>query len=205
MPWGLKCGGQATVTVQGYAKIGPEEAMTMPTFLGNVFGAGRGLLPYEDTEEPYRYFIDNNGKYTREDYAGESQAEAYLKYVETLGITHNTIVTIGGNAFVMGSVYGGSMNGSVFADTRVNISGGQIGRGKDKNAPHNPEVWADNYTPSADLECPSWTYGQAASAADKFAPYDKYADRSGYDSKGGRTTGDDGHTFYGNVFGGGSG
>ena len=68
MPWGLKCGGQSTVTIQGKAKIGPEAEMAMPTFDGNVFGAGRGLLPYEETGEPGRYYYDN-GNYTWESYA----------------------------------------------------------------------------------------------------------------------------------------
>ena len=213
MPWGLKCGGQSTVTIQGHAKIGPEEAMTMPTFSGNVFGAGRGILPYEDTEEPYRYYIDNNGKYTREDYAGESKEGDYLKYVETLGVTNNSIVTIDGDAFIMGSVYGGSMNGSVFDGTVVNIAGGQIGRGKGKDAPHPADVWAPDYTPTSDLECPSWEYGKDTNSdgkKDLFAPYDKYANSSGKYPDGssadeGRPEASDGHTFYGNVFGGGSG
>ena len=195
MPWGLKCGGQSTVTIQGYAKIGPAEAMTMPEFSGNVFGAGKGILPYDVVGEPGRYYYDN-GNYTWESYADESKEDDYLKYVETLGITNNAIVTIGGNAFVMGSVYGGSENGTVFADTEVNISGGQIGCGEGMTAAYTAGQWA---SPSGFKECAHWSYEAP------FAPYDKYADQAGYNARGGAVSASDGHTFYGNVFGGGSG
>ena len=197
MPWGLKCGGQSTVTIQGYAKIGPAEAMTMPKFSGNVFGAGKGILPYDGGGEPGRYYYDN-GNYTWESYADESKEDDYLKYVETLGITNNAIVTIGGNAFVMGSVYGGSENGTVFADTEVNISGGQIGCGKGMTAAYTSTQW-ESETPSGFEECAHWSYEAP------FAPYDKYADQAGYNARGGAVSASDGHTFYGNVFGGGSG
>ena len=204
MPYGLKSGGQSTVIIQGNAEIGPN-GMSMPTFDGNVFGAGKGVLPYEDIgpEGPGRFYM-KDGVYTWESYADDSKEDAYLNYIETLGITNNTIVTIGGNAFVKGSVYGGSENGSLFSGTEVNISGGQIGCGRGKTVAYTSTQWT-NENPSDFTECASWTYGQAATAADKYAPYDKYAGTTGYDSKGGRTTGDDGHTFYGNVFGGGCG
>ena len=200
MPWGLKSGGQSSVTIGGYAVIGPETAMTMPTFDGNVFGGGKGILPYEDVgaEGAGRWYMDGS-VYTWESYADASKEEAYIKYVETLGITNNTVVTIGGNAFVKGSVYGGSENGYLFAGTSVTINGGQIGCGKNTTEPHPEAVWATDYTPSTDLECPSWEY------TSPYAPYDKFANESGYDSKGGAVSASDGHTFYGNVFGGGSG
>ena len=200
MPWGLKSGGQSSVTIGGYAVIGPETAMTMPTFDGNVFGGGKGILPYEDVgaEGAGRWYM-NGSVYTWESYADASKEEAYIKYVETLGVTNNTEVTIGGNAFVKGSVYGGSENGYLFDGTSVTINGGQIGCGKNATAPYSDDVWAANYTPSTDLECPSWEY------TSPYAPYDKFANESGYDSKGGAVSASDGHTFYGNVFGGGSG
>ena len=39
--------GNCTVTIQGYAEIGPDD-MTMPDNLGHVFGAGKGATPYID-------------------------------------------------------------------------------------------------------------------------------------------------------------
>ena len=204
MPYGLKDGGTSTVTIQGYAEIGPND-MSMkkvdpavgPDFDGNVFGAGKGVLPYDNPGEkgPGRYYM-NGSVYTWQSYAADDAATetAYLKYVKTLGITETTDVTITGNAFIKGSVYGGSENGHVRTNTLVKIQGGQIGCGEGKTAPYTPVQWTGENA-SDFTECASWDYGKAAAAADKYQPYDKYTN----------PTGDDGHTFYGNVFGGGSG
>ena len=207
--------GICTVTIQGNAEIGPDN-MTMPTFSGHVFGAGKGELPYEGltgSEKPRRMIPGN----LWEEYTDE---DAYLKYVETLALATKTNVTIDGNAFVKGSVYGGSENGHVQHNTQVTIQGTcQIGAGYKNGAslpkyaeaafidPTSTEVTASN----ALDECASWTYGQAAVAAKKHLPYDPYADEYATFPEGERDdflsskTGDDGHTYYGNVFGGGSG
>ena len=197
--------GNCTVTIQGNAEIGPNN-MTMPTFNGNVFGGCKGVLPYEDVAgDPYRIKPNNTEQwFTEERYEKEQNQpanyeDAYLNYIETLALATQTSVTITGNAFIKGSVYGGSENGIVQHNTNVTISGGQIGCGRNTTHRHVvdiPTVWDDDYTPSdeTNLECASWTYGQATGDK-KYAPYDKYTN----------TSGDDGHTFYGNVFGGGSG
>ena len=248
--------GYCTVIVRDNAVIGPDEAMIMtrtgyPDDKGHVFGAGKGVLPYEGyaaNEKAWRVKpTDDKQEYLskNEAIAGTADESGYLPYVETLGLATQTYVTIDENAFVKGSVYGGSENGYVQHDTQVNIRGNcQIGNGyvqmndngeylttkvgvnrryttKEWEAGHlfvdgDTEVDASsasedalktavstNYASSLP-ECASWPYGQA-SGADKYAPWDTYADVDGYDSKGGRTTADDGHTFYGNVFGGGSG
>ena len=199
MPYELISGGNNTVTIQGNAVVGPDN-MTMPNFSGNVFAAGKGVLPqvYDANNKPQRM-----GKTAMEELSSE---EAYHQFIETLALSHDTRVTISDNAFVKGSVYGGSENGRVWQDTYVTIAGGQIGCGKNANAPHGDDVWAANYTPTdaTDLECASWDYGKAANATDKYAPYDKFAGTAGYTNSG-RQTADDGRTFYGNVFGGGSG
>ena len=222
MPYALKDGGKCTVSILGNAEIGPTTIMAMPQFIGNVFGAGKGFLP-----KVYDYSADNDAHRpkrvspTGDDYF--KNEAAYMVFIETQALVDNTDVTIGGNAFVKGSVYGGSENGRVLNDTHVNIAGGQIGWGKNANAEvdggrHPANVWETNYEPSAstDLECPSWDYTLP------FAPYDKFAQTTGlYDytgeysaikqedrrenTDGGMPTGSDGHTFYGNVFGGGSG
>ena len=52
-------------------------------------------------------------------------------------------------------------------------------------------------------ECNSWTYDPANAL-----PYDAHANDASYNTVtmgAASTTGNDGHTFYGNVFGGGSG
>ena len=51
-------------------------------------------------------------------------------------------------------------------------------------------------------ECDHWSYGDASG---NYLTYDIYADSVGYNSHGGALHASDGHTFYGNVFGGGSG
>ena len=259
--------GYCTVIVRDNAVIGPDAAMVMtatgyPDDMGHVFGAGKGVLPYEgyaDNKKAWRVTPGN----AKQEYLSKNEAIAgtnestYLPYVETLGLATQTYVTIDENAFVKGSVYGGSENGYVQHDTQVNIQGNcQIGNGyvqmndngtylatmfgvnrrytaKEWEEGHlfvngDPEIAlttptdpnetptiadatetalrtavGNNYTTSLP-ECASWPYGQKT-GDDKYAPWDKYYGTANYDSKGGRTTADDGHTFYGNVFGGGSG
>ena len=217
MPYKLKDGGKCTVSILDNAEIGPTTIMAMPQFTGNVFGAGKGFLP-----KVYDYSADDDYHRPKrvspvgDDYFKDEAA--YMVFIETQALVDETYVTIDDNAFVKGSVYGGSENGRVLNDTHVNIDGGQIGWGKNATGRHPNDVWETNYVPSAstDLECPSWNYELP------FAPYDKFAQTTGlYDytgeysaikqedrrnnTDGGMPTGSDGHTYYGNVFGGGSG
>lgn len=203
--------GYCTVIIQGNAEIGPAESMKMitesgfPDDAGHVFGGGMGVLPYEKVVgDPWRmqpnntkqWFVGTGGEHTYVPGTNDDSdyKKAYLDYIETLGLATQTYVTIGGNAFVKGSVYGGSMNGHVQHDTNVTIAGGQIGCGKNTTARHPNTVWGENYTGTEDLECASWEYK---------APYTTY---DIYDLAGGKPKpATNGHTFYGNVFGGGSG
>ena len=208
MPYSLADGGSGicTVTVGGNAEVGPDD-MVMPQFSGNVFGGGKGVLPYEgfvEPNKPWRILPSGASEYYSDDVS-------YLKYVETLALATKTDVAIGGNAFIKGSVYGGSENGIVQHDTHVLISGGQIGNGSGtgKNARFD---WSSEVAANFS-ECASWVYGLDTDGdgnKDLFAPYDKYADATGKypdgsSAEGGRLTGSDGHTYYGNVYGGGSG
>lgn len=206
MPYTLanSTSGNCKVVVQGYAEIGPD-GMQMtksggPDFSGNVFGAGKGILPgvytYSNNDNKPRRMVSDNGKNSWQYFASEDD---YLSFIETLALSSQTDVTIDENAFVKGSVYGGSENGIVQYDTHVKIKGGQIGCGTGQTTPYSD--WSLPSLP----ECDHWPYGEATADADKYAPYDNFAGTTGYDSRGGRTTGDDGHTYYGNVFGGGSG
>lgn len=240
MPYSLKNqgSGYCYVTVKGYAEIGPDDMQMKgsegPDDTGYVFGAGKGILPYEgyaDSETPWREHPSN----TKEEYDTEHESD-YLKYIETLALATQTYVTIDGYAFIKGSVYGGSENGHVQHDTDVKIQGHcQIGNGWDPtknsnagggvNARYNEDLFIDPSTAEATAiltsanalyECAHWDYGVTRQKKDGngqpmvddesnpvmetvFLPYDLH------NSLGGETTASDGHTFFGNVFGGGSG
>ena len=273
LPIDLKSGGKATVIVRGDAEIGPDNMLMTdangPQNTGHVFGAGKGILPYHDfdgnplVDDPWRATPNNTKEYYSQDHEDE-----YINYINTLGITNKTEVTIGGNAFIKGSVYGGSENGYVFQNTHVTIQDNcQIGNGYVQmydngeylpstsmtgvNRRYTAAEWAaghlyvendldvnlsdtkesalkakvgNNYSNSLP-ECASFPYGETVVVGDDekkiYAPYDQYAkyknpaDGEYYYSsdnytektsaRGGSIYGSDGHTFYGNVFGGGSG
>ena len=177
--------GTCTVTVSG-GQIGVAGAKMGgygkggPDDFGHVFGAGRGEM-----HDPDQY-----------------------PNMETCAFFNKTILNISGTAFLTGSAYGGSESGHVLGDTEVTISGGQIGCGKNATKPFADAVWADDYTPTGEsMDCASWPFTAP------FAPYDPFANETGDLDKypngestdGGRLEASDGHTYYGNVFGGGSG
>ena len=177
--------GTCTVTVSG-GQIGvtgatmAEHGKGGPDDFGHVFGAGRGEM-----HDPDQY-----------------------PNMETCAFFNKTILNISGTAFLTGSAYGGSESGHVLGDTEVNISGGQIGCGKDSSGPFDNAVWADDYIPTGEsMDCASWPFKAP------FAPYDPFANATGdldkypngHSTDGGRLAASDGHTYYGNVFGGGSG
>ena len=218
LPKTPKFGGKCTVTIQGYAEIGPDNMqMTKaggPDDIGHVFGAGKGTLPYENvTGTPWS--MELNGKVNYD----EGKESDYYKFIQSLGLASNTDVTIGGHAFVKGSVYGGSENGYLQANTHVTIAGGQIGEGLNKTAPYEDAAFIDPSTTPVTTDnalatCATWTYDKVTTGK----PYDKYAahlnstDNEYYydaeftkSSKGGAPVATDGHTYYGNVFGGGRG
>ena len=226
-------GGLCTVTVKGYAEVGPD-GMQMkkaggPDDTGYVFGACKGILPYEgyeDSEKPQHMDGDRQSDGTWIDHPKAYKAfneltldnnnvlevdNAYMTFINTLALATTTEVTIGGHAFIKGSVYGGSENGHVQGNTHVTIVGDcQIGNGDGVNRRYTADEWA--YDGSSDAkslkECASWDYGKKigtdANGKDimEYQPYDVYKDS---DSDGTPDYASDGHTFYGNVFGGGSG
>lgn len=204
--------GICRVAIKGNAEIGPDgmkmEKEGGPDDTGYVFGAGKGVLPYEgydaDTKTWRMTFDEEHPDGIKEDYLSLTEAltgtdeASYLKYIETLALATQTEVTISENAFIKGSVYGGSENGHVQHDTHVTIAGGQIGCGKNTTSRHPDKVWGANYTvpDGTNLECDHWTF------TEPYAPYDLYKDADGNGTPDYAT---DGHTFFGNVFGGGSG
>ena len=236
MPYSLanQGSGYCNVTIRGNAEIGPVAAMLMdhgdgsaPDDEGHVFGAGRGILPYE-AEDNFKCQLSDvlhtgkkhPGRMTLGDVwecfeTAEDPEAAYLQFVETQALATQTEVTIDGNAFVKGSVYGGSMNGHVQHNTHVTIEGDcQIGAGfkngqalaKYTNWPTNTQDITESWA-----ECAQWEF--STTDAVPYDPYAKFeyegkyyydADHNDY-ANGGSYIGKDGHTYYGNVFGGGSG
>ena len=220
--------GKCVVIVRGNAEIGPD-GMKMynpttgkPDDTGHVFGAGKGVLPFEGvTGDPWRMAYGDEKEYFTDAYYTTKYGEGYdkeehdyeadyLQFIETLALVTETDVTISGNAFVKGSVYGGSMNGHVQHDTRVTISGGQIGQGKGEDGRYSDNDWKSESLAA----CDCWDYEANGAPYDLYATklidgkyyYDKKDDEGkNISSEGGYYIGTDGHTYYGNVFGGGSG
>jgi len=152
MPYKTRRGGKSTVIVQGEAQIGPNDGATATA--GHVFGAGKGVTPvynnkqgddnrsrrmvdYNSTKhttavehETWDYYPDDHN-YVWEYFTTEDK---YFEFLQTLALVTGTDVTIGGNAKVKGSVYGGGENGFVQDSTDVKVSGGTIGTTDQNNA-----------------------------------------------------------------------
>ena len=240
MPYSLLSdnSGSCTVIVRDSAEIGPNDMIMTrsggPDNSGHVFGGGQGVNPYEgfsSENKPWRMTMDG----TKEVYNTATAADTllYLKYVESLGLATQTDVTIGGNSFVKGDVFGGAEQGFVQHDTKVTIQDNcQIGGGYVQmndageylaspyslNRRYTDAEWAagildedgeSNYQHSLP-ECASWKYQSPYAPHDIFAKHE-YDGKTYYDSEhrnnayGGALTATNGSTFYGTVFGGGSG
>lgn len=167
--------GLCTINIGG-GRIGTF-GMRMPDDWGYVFGAGRG-----ETKDPTKYLN-----------------------IEQVQFVNNTEVTISGKALVTGSVYGGAENGHVLNNTHVTIAGGQIGVGEGMTRAYTEDEWTAE-DPTTFKECAHWPFQPP------YAPYDLLpitvsgsGDNITYTVKDEIEEATDGHTFYGNVFGGGSG
>ena len=213
--------GICMVSIYGDAIIGPDAAMSMkaeggPTDVGHVFGAGRGTVDFfYDTD------MTNEEKLNAIAKMEQTEINSHLAELARIAYVNKTIVTISGSAFIKGSVYGGSENGHVLGynaelATDVKIQGGQIGCGMSTTERYDEDIFSPTYvaTDATNLECSHWDY------VAPYTPYDIFADENGQyhwpegtldtnkmhdDADGARNKGTDGHTFYGNVFGGGSG
>ena len=231
MPYSLanEKSGYCNVIVRGNAEIGPDNMqMTKtggPDDEGHVFGAGKGILPYEN-EDDFKCQAENHNGAKHPGRMGPTddwecyngQEAKYLRFIETQALATHTEVFVGGDAFVKGSVYGGSLSGHVQHDTHVTIAGDcQIGVGYDTSTgEYQPKYtnWpteTQNITESL-AECAHWTFDAASAPYDPYAQYQDPDDGKWYyDSdhtkyaNGGSSVATDGHTYYGNVFGGGSG
>ena len=198
IPSACESGGVAKVLVSG-GRVGSTqpEHLVMPTSL-----------------DP----IDNYFGYIFCGCSGESDSITYYK-APGLGVVDSTYLEISGSPIITSSVYGGSENGLVVGNTHVKIMGGQIGLGYNPDATQNQWItYTDAQWDAATsavragnasqinaiagefYKCDSWPYGDGNG---HYYVYDIFADD--YDSQGGATQGYDGYTFYGKVFGGGSG
>ena len=188
--------GTTLVTISG-GQIGPSN-VTMRADLGYVFGAGMGYYTQPDAPG-----------YTDPSLTSEAAGLLNARF----GYVDSAEVRISDNAVVVGAVYGGSENGQVLHNCGVKVSGGQIGWGKNQASVYSESQWtrAKNAVSSgteSDIisianemtECDSWPY----TIANNYMPYDPYADEDGAEDASTANPGD-GHTFFGNVFGGGSG
>ena len=193
--------GRSLVEISG-GQIGHKDA-TLRVDIGYVFGAGMGV--YTDPHAVYE--------------PAPSADNARFGYVNTAE------VRVSGSAFIVGAVWGGSENGQVLDSCGVIVSGGQIGNGYDwaneeGKGLYTAAQWDEavaavkaqdatriNNIAGQMPECYHWKYGRDTvingTPTKHYLPYDRYAYETG-DTTASYNPGD-GHTFFGNVFGGGSG
>ena len=179
---------------------------------GGTVGVRGSLMPFvnHNPDDDDRGWIFCGG-------CGERDSINHPK-ANALAVVNATRLEISGDAVITASVYGGCENGLVLDSTYVKIMGGQIGTGYHKV--NNQHEWDDPYTdaqwaeaisafgnydnvytqshPNPFHECNSWPYEAP------YAVYDIFAEDPAAPS-GSALQGSDGHSFFGNVFGGGSG
>ena len=179
---------------------GPDKYMPATTSVGNVFGGGEGI-----SADPSGYSSVN------------TKFDGDKKLIDLMASVGSTKVTIGKTAssaaWVKGSVYGGGAMGHVFGDSKVTISGGQIGAGdngiSDVNPYNNGQFVDASTTTITDGNALHSTYHWEYEAS-TLHPFDLVAIYNGITGEG-RYPQDygykptDGKTWFGNVYGGGSG
>ena len=206
-------GGHVVHNVYGAGAMGSVGRFTFDNNSSNTIPDGKPVgLADENTNNGLCYVTISGGKIGMTDMkmkgtangepdnfghvfgAGRGEVKDTTVYVNlpVVGYIKESHVEISGSAFVTGSVYGGGESGHVLGDTYVDIKGGQIGCGEEETAAYT------TWNQTSMKECAHWDYSETG------VPYDKFSGTDGYTSNG-ATTATDGHTFYGNVFGGGSG
>ena len=165
--------------------------------IGHVFGAGEGIV-----DDPNRLDDNNQPLYPQVSIVegGQTIQLSLFNLMNTVGETQ---VTVSGDAFVKGSVYGGGLNGHVERDAKVYIQGGQIGFGENANGTDKLKYDNDLFVnplqeggiTTSLAGCPHWDLGNASGT---IIPYDPVWISQGNPPR-------DGTSWYGNVYGGGSG
>ena len=185
--------GKCTVVVTG-GQVGPKEVALPDGGMKNTKRYFKDPKDPKDVGPVDVGFVFGAGRGEVEDPATDKDAD-FRTFVK------ETDVTVGGTAFIMASVYGGGENGRVANDTHVTIEGDcQIGCGEGKVTDGKPvryttAQWTGENA-SDFTECASWDY------TSPFLPHDPYAAAGDEEDA---KVGTDGHTYYGSVFGGGSG
>ena len=210
--------GRSKVTISG-GTIGDDRAKMRSTLqstadddnfwllfnddLGYVYGGGEG---YSDAPSNYvtvPVVINSDGSYSA---AGEGAGTSLLDLLATV---QSTEVEITGTAVVKASVFGGAESGHVMGNTKVTISGGQVGVG---NGPSADVVYDESVfinpatTPVTDAnsQYPTerWVFGESKTVEGEtvtiYTPFDPVELKAGNKPS-------DGKSWFGNVFGGGSG
>ena len=201
-----KGSGKATVTVSG-GTIGASKAM-----MRYEIAAGEGNYNFKYNDDRGHVFGGGEGKaFNPTDYDTINPGTSGHNYKSLLDL----VATVGETAVTISdTVYGGGMNGHVLGNTKVTVSGGQIGAGYNPQTGEEQAMYAKNkffnpftyfgeshssYTDVAEqdalFECYHWVYDSIFQR-----PFDpiKLKNEEGY-----RPT--NGETWFGSVYGGGSG
>ena len=186
---------------------GPDRFNPKTNPVGNVFGGCKGI-----SVDPLTYCSNPSGE---PDINTVRFGDKYL--VDLMATSGSTTVVVENDGskkpWVKGSVYGGSACGHVVGNTEVTIAGGQIGASDDGSTDHAQyndgdfvnafNVDLDDPDNSEHLMNPTyhWEYDP-----NTLRPFDVVEIYNGIDGSGNYTyVPTDGKTWYGNVFGGGSG
>lgn len=159
--------------------------------LGYVYGGGEGI-----SDNPKYYDLIHVGD---DDHPTDT-----TRLINLVATVNETQVTISGG-WVKGSVFGGAESGHVRGNTLVTISGGQIGAGSydDKDSLYTDSQFVNPLnTTITDANALHgtyhWKYGTIVGENTYYYPYDPVLARVD-------TVPSDGKSWFGNVFGGGSG
>ena len=164
--------------------------------LGYVYGGGEGIV-----DDPEAKDANNNDVYPYVSISLDG-VTSNQRIIDLMATVNNTEVEVSGG-WVKASVFGGAEAGHVMHNTKVTISGGQIGAGDNGNQ----DVKYDESDFINPIETPitnslhgtaHWPYGSNYGGSTHYDPFDLVLLKQG-------KTPSDGKSWFGNVFGGGSG
>ena len=192
-------------------------------------GSNRMPDPSHPTSEDDYGYVFCAGKGMADPRLTENIGGEEVPYANRLAVVDSTYLEINGG-LITASVYGGSENGEVLRNTHVKITGGQIGVGYEPKT----DTWDNAYTTeqwnnvlkkvrkgdfvdgdAAGFHfCDAWPFNAEGTryTYDYFATHYNSADKQYYYDAGftkpsynGSNRAGDGHSYFGHVFGGGSG